>query len=103
MKEARDPCEIHILIGKWVRYRGVRFAELSVTFTLRQYILTGSPIENTDVAYIENVVSEGWCAEIKKKLRPTMKTWAKVSVLPDLCTCCLVSLTTWPSSGTTSP
>ena len=51
--------ENDVLIRKWVRYWGVRFTESSVKFTPCQYIPTGSPIENTNAVYIEQVVGEG--------------------------------------------
>lgn len=56
-----------ILIEERVLYQEVRFAELPITLASRQHTLTDSPTEKTDVAYIEQVVSEKWCTKIKKQ------------------------------------
>ena len=59
-----------ILIEERVLYQEVRFAELPITLASRQHTLTDSPTEKTDVAYIEQVVSEEWCTMIKNSPPP---------------------------------
>ena len=84
--------ETGILTKERIQYWGLRFTELTVTFTPRQYSLADPPIEDTDVTCIEQMVSKEWCAETRKRCTTT-ETGTEVLVPADLCKYCRISLT----------